>query len=31
MLGPLRDAVESEGGQELDNARLREFLRKVHA
>ena len=30
MLGPLRDAVESEGGEELDYSRLREFLRKVH-
>jgi regulatory protein SWI6 len=30
MLEPLRDAVESEGGEELDYTRLREFLRKVH-
>ena len=29
MLGPLRDAVESEGGEDLDYSRLREFLRKV--
>lgn len=29
MLGPLRDAVESEGGEEVDYLRLREFLRKV--
>ena len=29
MLGPLRDAVESEGGEEVDYLRLREFLRKI--
>jgi regulatory protein SWI6 len=29
MLGPLRDAVESEGGEDVDYLRLREFLRKI--